>query len=81
MSAAPLDATTLWVCLDCALWHANAQAPDDEARSAAVTGYPHALTIDCGHHDALACDPFSWSSCDACGSPYGGERHRAYLLT
>lgn len=70
----------LFVCSDCAMWHANGDTEllDDETR-AAVTGYDGHLAIDCGEN-AEHCVEFSWSSCDACRSPLGGSRHRAFIM-
>lgn len=38
------------------------------------------LTEDCNEHEReLADEPsFSWSPCECCGSPLGGDRHKAH---
>lgn len=28
----------------------------------------------------LSCEEFTWRGCDVCGSPLGGEKHRAAIL-
>lgn len=75
------DDDALWVCWDCAMWHANGELSDGISpdRVDAVTGYVGVLSVDCGE-DGEHCVTFSWSSCDACGDRLGGERHRAFVV-
>ena len=68
------------ICVDCAMFHANADTTgiDDPARVEEVTSVTGHYIVDCGD-DGEGCAAFSWSRCDACGTPLGGARHRAYV--
>jgi len=73
----------LSVCVDCAIFIANGELPDDDAAAAAVVEgvereLPAQWVMACGED----CEGgFAWTPCDCCGSTLGGERHPAALLT
>lgn len=74
-------AAELSVCGDCLQYLAN--GPDElspEAAAATAAGIERE-----GGHIVPACEPdceggFSWSGCELCLSPLGGDRHRAAVL-
>lgn len=73
----------LSVCVDCALFIANGDLPEDEATAAAViegveSELPAQWVMACGED----CEgEFDSAPCDCCGSTLGGDRHPAALLT
>jgi hypothetical protein len=69
-----------WLCEDCTLWHSVADCGELEGdRLYAVTSCRDSFVVDCGE-DGEFCVPFSWQSCDGCGSSLGGGRHRAFVV-
>lgn len=69
----------LSVCVDCTLLIANGDGPDGHAAKI----HEH-IGDDC-RWLVMACDEscdgwFSSGSCEACGSPLGGERHYAAVI-
>jgi hypothetical protein len=87
MKTEPLG--TLWICTDCIQFLANGErneGADREPLSAVSDGVFITLGIGREDHDCedpedceCAVRPFSWSDCEGCGSPLGGERHGATL--
>lgn len=71
-------------CDDCLMYAANGETPAelDEAQTEAwLTEYKRRTA---GYHVAPICDDycdsFGMASCDLCGSPLGGNRHRVALM-
>jgi hypothetical protein len=85
------DHATVWACIDCTSLHANGDVgdPAPEHEPLGLIGPNEHVTLglvreehSCDYDtdwSAGNCqcerDEFSWSSCDTCGSPLGGERH------
>jgi hypothetical protein len=67
------------ICIDCVMVHVNGDSSgiDSPERLAEVLAgletYPF-LAVETEDHW------FSWHSCDACGSTYGGDRMKAELI-
>lgn len=73
----------LSVCVECAIFIANGELPEEDAAAAAVVEgvereLPARWVMACGE----GCEgDFAVTSCDGCGSTLGGDRHAAVLLT
>lgn len=71
----------LWVCVDCGMFIANGDLPEDEEASAAILAAMErdapAEWVSGDREDEC----FSRSSCDCCGSTLGGARMSAALVT
>ncbi len=82
---------TVWVCVDCALTHANGEcgeSSDREPLSAIPAGHTvtlgllrseHAPSCDSVEECDCATDAFSTVPCAGCGSTLAGERHAMAL--
>ena len=81
------------MCTTCTVFVANGEWPDNYSHDDIVehkgrmydagdivVGYDH---HDCTHSDSEDCPmeevSFSWSACDICGDPLGGDRHIGYV--
>lgn len=76
--------TGLSICVDCLVFTANGDLPEDPARAAELTDAAERLH-DEGYVLVPACPEdcegsFSRSSCDGCGSTLGGDRHPGALI-
>ena len=65
----------LEVCVDCAMLIANGETPEGNPDFTLSPRWD-------GYHVALNCPEdcegsFTWSSCEGCDSPLGGDRHPA----
>lgn len=85
----------LWVCTCCLMAHAAdgcGECDHDDREPLNKIEPPFTVTLgmlasehheQCPRSDSRDCDcerlGFSWSSCDGCGSPLGGDRHAMTL--
>lgn len=86
----PEIVSDLWICTDCAVFHAN--GPDDlDAETVEQIAAGVERETKAGGHWALdgvrdgepeGSDQreFSWHACACCGSKLGGSRHRAAVI-
>ncbi len=69
----------LLVCVDCIMYIANGDLPEDrpdfEEECASRWPLASGWHINCG--DEEKDEEFSWQDCDCCGSALGGSRHHA----
>lgn len=79
--------TTIDICVDCLFYLANGDIPEDRTDLPDILA-PLDVTLgatDCelcidGEQTMGPCEPwFSWRTCEACGSPLGGNRVHATL--
>ena len=68
------------VCVDCLMFLANGDTPQELDEAGTEKWVAEFVRRTEGTHIFLAgpedCEGwFSWSPCDACGSPLGGDRH------
>jgi hypothetical protein len=74
----------LMACVDCLMFVANGDEPEDESidLGACITAHLDLRPLQhlvCG--DSEQDDEFSWRACECCGSTLGGSRHQLFLLT
>ncbi len=73
----------LWVCVDCLVFIANGELPEDDGARAAVLAGVEREAVAGGHWAVTGEDDdreFSWHACACCGSDLGGSRHRCAVL-
>lgn len=84
--------TTIEVCVDCLMWLANGDTPNEDQGGCVDHWEPPQGEITLGATDCELCidgqetlppceEWFSWRSCDACGCPLGGSRSHATIWT
>lgn len=84
----PWETYDIQVCSDCLMMIANGTtgdydgAPDDAEHDAAMDAlWPDADGWDITPNCSEDCEGgFSWSPCEGCGSPLGGDRHPAVAM-
>lgn len=78
------------VCIDCILFIANGDLPEDEEDCARITfefdryaaeGIEWRVGAETKKEADDSCEEFSVAECDCCGSSLGGARHPAHFLT
>lgn len=73
------------ICADCLAAIANGDKPDDPVTAARIYRAIASVAAENGAWVAGGEDGndegFSWSPCDCCGSPDGGMRYTAHILT
>jgi hypothetical protein len=67
-------------CVDCLMLVANGETPPNMDKVETAEYLARVETRTAGFHVIPACPEdcegsFSWSPCDVCGSPLGGDRH------
>lgn len=72
---------TLRACVDCLMYVANGELPDD--RAGLDDDIDEYLDLQPGQFLCVgedADDEFSWHQCECCGSRLGGSRHEIIIL-
>lgn len=81
------DTYSGWCCTNCAMLIANGEPPitdpatgEDMSEAGTAAWLEGFAARNAGIHWAIGDDeqPFSWSSCDTCGSNLGGARHEVH---
>lgn len=83
MTRAEYETYPLSVCIDCRMYVATGDLPDDASDAAAIVAGVEREQSDgariCIEWDGEH-DEFSWRPCGVCRRPLGGERYGAVLL-